>query len=60
MTDKNPLRIKVCLDSRLVNKDEYFVPVIGESADDHEYIEKARQNGAAGMVELINKLHFRN
>jgi UDP-N-acetylmuramoyl-tripeptide--D-alanyl-D-alanine ligase len=43
--------MKVCLDSRLIQPGEYFVPVIGENFDGHSYIEKALANGAAGILE---------
>lgn len=43
--------MKVCLDSRLIKKGDYFVPVIGEENDGHKYIDVAIKNGAKGVIE---------
>lgn len=43
--------MKVSLDSRLIQKGEYFVPVKGESFDGHQFVEAALKNGAAGVIE---------
>ena len=43
--------MKVCLDSRLIKKGDYFVPVLGEENDGHKYIEVAIKNGARGVIE---------
>ncbi len=44
-------KIKVCLDSRLVKPGEYFVPVKGDTFDGHQFVSKALENGAAGIIE---------
>ncbi|MFA6981929.1 MAG: UDP-N-acetylmuramoyl-tripeptide--D-alanyl-D-alanine ligase [Patescibacteria group bacterium] len=43
--------MKVCLDSRLIKKGEYFIPVKGEETDGHLYINSAIRNGAVGIIE---------
>ncbi|PIR43652.1 hypothetical protein COV24_01615 [candidate division WWE3 bacterium CG10_big_fil_rev_8_21_14_0_10_32_10] len=43
--------MKVCLDSRLVKKGEYFVPVKGDVLDGHKFIGGALKKGAAGIIE---------
>src|SRR3989344_9294770 len=48
--------MKVALDSRLIKKGEYFVPVKGESFDGHKFIDDALKNGAKGIIEE-NKLY---
>lgn len=44
--------MRVCLDSRLIQKGEYFVPVKGDSFDGHEYIDDVLAKGAAGIIEV--------
>ncbi len=43
--------IKVSIDSRTINKGEYFVPVKGENFDGHDYIKDAYKKGATGILE---------
>ena len=43
--------MKVCLDSRLIKKGEYFVAVEGEKFDGHDFVEGALKRGAAGVLE---------
>lgn len=43
--------MKVCLDSRLIKKGDYFVPVVGEEFDGHKFVESALKNGAEGIIE---------
>jgi len=43
--------MKVCLDSRLIQPDEYFVPIKGENLDGHAYIDSVLAKGAAGILE---------
>lgn len=47
----NPHKIQVALDGRLIKKHEYFVPVVGENFDGHDFIDQALKNGAAGVIE---------
>ncbi len=44
--------MKVCLDSRLIQPGDYFVPVKGENFDGHKFIEAAVSLGAAGVIEV--------
>ncbi len=48
---KDFLGIKVTLDSRLVKKGDFFVPVVGENFDGNKFIKKALDNGAKGVIE---------
>jgi UDP-N-acetylmuramoyl-tripeptide--D-alanyl-D-alanine ligase len=43
---------KVCLDSRLIKKGEYFVAVKGENHDGHKFIPEVLAKGAAGILEV--------
>jgi UDP-N-acetylmuramoyl-tripeptide--D-alanyl-D-alanine ligase len=43
--------MKVCLDSRLINQGDFFVPVKGETFDGHQFIEQALKKGASGVIE---------
>jgi len=43
--------MKVCQDSRLIKKGEYFVAVKGEKFDGHNFIDEALRKGAAGVLE---------
>ena len=51
----------ISIDSREVKKDYLFVPIKGENFDGHDFIDKAVNNGAAGIIahksheELIEK-----
>ncbi len=44
--------MKVCLDSRLIKKGEYFVPVKGDNFDGRQYIKEVLAKGAAGIIEV--------
>ncbi len=44
--------IRVSQDSRTIQKGEWFVSVKGENFDGHDFIEKALEEGAAGVLEL--------
>ena len=37
------------IDSRLIKKDDFFVPIIGENTDGHKYIIQSMKNGACGF-----------
>lgn len=43
--------IKVAYDSRNVTEGMYFVPIVGNRVDGHDFIPIAIQNGAAGIIE---------
>lgn len=43
--------MKVCLDSRLIKKGEYFVPVKGDNFDGHRFVDEVMAKGAAGIIE---------
>ncbi len=43
--------MKVCQDSRLIKKGEYFVAVKGEKYDGHKFIDEALKKGAKGVLE---------
>jgi len=43
---------KVCLDSRLIKKGEYFVAVKGDTYDGHKYVTEVMAKGAAGILEV--------
>lgn len=45
--------MKVCLDSRLIKKGEYFVPIKGDKFDGHIFIPQVLQKGAAGIIEEV-------
>lgn len=45
-------KIKVCLDSRIIEKGEYFVPVVGENFDGHKFVDEVVKMGAAGVIEV--------
>ena len=47
----NVLDLKVAYDSRDITNGAYFVPIIGERVDGHDYIQIAIENGAAGVIE---------
>ncbi len=51
MMKNNWKDIKVCLDSRLIKKGDYFVPIKGENFNGYDYIESALKNGAKGIIE---------
>ncbi|PJA40689.1 hypothetical protein CO178_01710 [candidate division WWE3 bacterium CG_4_9_14_3_um_filter_34_6] len=51
MKNKLAEELKVCLDSRLVNSGDYFVPIKGENFDGHKFIDDAIKAGAAGIIE---------
>lgn len=40
----------VKIDSRIAEKGDLFVPLIGENGDGHDYIEKAIANGASAVI----------
>ncbi|PIR42482.1 hypothetical protein CO058_03675 [candidate division WWE3 bacterium CG_4_9_14_0_2_um_filter_35_11] len=42
---------RVSIDSRLVKPGDYFVPVVGETSNGHDYIDSAIKNGAVGVIE---------
>lgn len=44
--------MKVSLDSRLIKKGEYFVPVKGDNFDGHAYIDDVLTKGAVGIIEV--------
>lgn len=46
--------MKVCLDSRLIKRGEYFVPIKGETFDEHCFIKSALRKGAAGIIEEVD------
>lgn len=46
---KNKLRIS--LDSRIISKNCYFVPIKGEVFDGHRFVDQALKNRAAGILE---------
>lgn len=41
----------VCLDSRLIQPGDYFVPIAGENFDGHNFIDQAIKAGARGVIE---------
>ncbi len=41
---------RVTIDSRQVQKNDLFVAIIGEKKDGHDYIDQARERGAAGFL----------
>lgn len=43
--------MKVCLDSRLIQPGEYFVPIKGENFDGHRFINAVLAKGAVGIIE---------
>lgn len=43
--------MKVCLDSRLIKRGEYFVPVKGDNFDGHKFVDEVMAKGAAGIIE---------
>ena len=43
--------MRICLDSRLIEKGDYFVPVKGFAFDGHTFIDSAIEKGAAGIIE---------
>ena len=43
--------MKVCLDSRLIRKGEYFVAVRGEKFDGHDFVKEVMKKGAKGVLE---------
>ncbi len=44
--------LKVCLDSRLIQKGDYFVAVKGENHDGHKFINDVMEKGASGVLEV--------
>lgn len=44
--------MKVCQDTRLIKRGEWFVAVQGERCDGHLFIEEALDKGAAGVLEV--------
>ena len=40
----------VSTDSRQINPGDWFVPILGERFDGHDYIDKALEAGAGGLL----------
>lgn len=51
---KRPLNY--CIDSRIVQKEDFFVPVVGENVDGHEYIIDCIKKGIVGFFVNSNYL----
>ncbi len=48
--NENTVLTDICIDSRMIKAGDLFVPLKGENADGHQYIEAAMKTGAAALT----------
>lgn len=59
--DKNYVPKNYVIDSRIINKDDFFVPIVGENVDGHSYIINSVKSGISGYFisfSLKNKIEI--
>jgi len=51
----------ISIDSRTLNKGDFFIPLLGEKCDGHQFINEALSKGAIGFLTSIdeNRLNFK-
>ncbi len=52
--DKNYIPRNYVIDSRILNKEDFFIPIIGEKVDGHNYIIDSVKNGISGYFICYN------
>ena len=45
-----PLQGSICTDTRNIKEGDWFLAIAGERFDGHNFIEKAKELGAAGVI----------
>ena len=51
---------KFCIDSRKIKKDDFFVPLIGEKFDGHNFIKDSLEKGAIGYFTEKDNINYPN